>query len=107
MKLLLLLFSSSIVLTSCRKPHQYKACFSTTKDTFSVGEKVTFANCSQFDGGITNCLWDFGEGPPSRKSSIGHDDITFNFTYPGNKTISLLIGEKENQSDTLKVIFIK
>jgi|688.fasta_scaffold2094886_1 hypothetical protein len=96
-----------LFLVSCTKPYKYKACFTTTKDTFAVGETVVFKNCSDFDGGYTGCFWELGEGPPSRRNSQYLEDVQYEYTYSGVKTISLLIGEKENGDEFTKVIIIK
>lgn len=102
-----LLFSLASFWLSCTKPYKYKACFTTTKDTFAVGETVVFKNCSDFDGGYTIGLWDLGEGPPSRRNSQYLEDVQYAYTYSGVKTISLLIGEKENADEFIKVIIVK
>ncbi len=102
-----LLFSLASFWVSCTKPYKYKACFTTTKDTFAVGETVVFKNCSDFDGGYTNGLWDLGEGPPSRSYSQYLEDVQYTYTYSGVKTTSLLIGEKENGDKFIKVIIVK
>ena len=104
---LILIIVLSTLLIACNKPYNYKACFTTTKDTFSIGEKVIFTNCSNFDGGFTNCLWDFGEGPPSKANSIGNAAASYTFTYSGNKTVVLLIGEKENESEAIQVLYVR
>jgi len=94
---LILIIVLSTLLIACNKPYNYKACFTTTKDTFSIGEKVIF----------TNCLWDFGEGPPSKANSIGNAAASYTFTYSGNKTVVLLIGEKENESEAIQVLYVR
>ncbi len=92
---------------SCSKSYNYNACFITSKDTFTVGEVVTFTNCSKFDGGTELCYWDFAEGTPSKMNSNGLAPINYTFTTTGTKIVLLIIGEKECGSDTSKKIFIK
>ena len=91
---------------SCDKPN-YKACFTTQKDTFSVNDTVWFKNCSDFDKGETMCNWNFGENPSSIGSSMSNDSIYYIYNLIGYKLVQLRIGEKENMSMVEKTILIQ
>lgn len=97
---------SYLSLASCNKP-KYNACFTTSKDTYSVNEKVVFKNCSDFDGGFTICQWNFDDNPVGVANSNGLDSVSYSYTQKGLKKIVLRIGEKENDSQAEKVIEIK
>jgi PKD repeat protein len=91
---------------SCNK-RNYKACFTTTHQVYSINEQIVFANCSNFDGGFTNCQWNFNDSTNGITYSNGLDSVTHTYTQKGFKTIKLLIGEKENGSESEKIIEIK
>ena len=91
---------------SCDKPN-YKSCFTTQKDTFSVNDTVWFKNCSDFDKGETMCNWNFGENPSSIGNSINNDSIYYIYNLIGYKLVQLRIGEKENMSLVEKTILIQ
>ena len=93
---------------SCIKNnYNYKACFTTNKDTFQVNEKIWFKNCSLFDGGSTICLWNFGEAPNNIANSNNLDSISFTYTSTGFKNIILVVGDKENNDEIQKSILIQ
>lgn len=91
---------------SCDKP-RYNACFTTSKDTFSIQDTVWFHNCSDFDKGETMCNWNFGENPSSIGSSMNNDSIYYIYDLIGYKLVQLRIGEKENMSMVEKTILIQ
>lgn len=95
-----------ITLVSCNKPN-YKACFTTQKDTFSLNDTVWFNNCSDFDKGEKLCNWNFGENPSSIGNSINNDSIYYIYNLIGYKLVQLRIGEKENMSLVEKTILIQ
>ncbi len=97
---LILVFS----LWGCKK-HTYSACFNMDKSTISVGDSVVLSNCSNFDGGYTECLWDFGDG--KSEFSNGTDVIKHQYNTLGQFEVKLTIGEKENSSVVSKAIIVK
>ena len=92
---------------SCNKPH-YKACFTTSKDSFAVGEKVWFYNCSDFDGASQQnaCQWQFENNQTQLIVSSGLDSISWTYSTPGIKNPSLSTGTKENADNASKTIVV-
>ena len=88
----------------CKK-HTYSACFNTDKSSISVGDSVILTNCSNFDGGYTECLWDFGDG--KSEYSKGTAVIKHPYNTPGQFEIKLTIGEKENNSEFIKTVIVQ
>lgn len=70
-----------------------------------VGDSVTLKNCSFYDGGFTNCYWDFGDGEGVYSS--GNKSIKHAYTYADEFNITLSIGEKENTSAVSKAIIVE
>jgi|694.fasta_scaffold07837_11 hypothetical protein len=106
MKNKVLLVVILLAIISCNRK-KYKACFTTSKDVYSVNEKVVCKNCSDFDGGFTNCLWDFSDSASGVIYNSGLDSVTYTYTQKGLKRIKLRIGEKENGSEAENTIEIK
>jgi PKD repeat protein len=88
----------------CKKNHQYKSCFNPDRITASVGQTITFTNCSNYDSGYTSALWNFGDG--STQNSKGAESVQHSYSAPGTYQIILNIGEKENDSRQTKTITI-
>lgn len=100
---------SLIILTlslwGCEKKRKYTACFTMDKSTIAAGDSVTLTNCSNFDGGYTECIWDFGDG--KSEFSKGTDVIKHQYNTLGQFEIKLTIGEKENASGVSKAIIVE
>jgi hypothetical protein len=93
---------------SCRKPH-YRACFTTSKDTFLVGENIWFYNCSDYDGGSTQntARWVFEPDQTELIVTSDHDSISWVYNSAGVKNPKLSTGTKENADAITKQIIIK
>jgi PKD repeat protein len=102
--LILALTIFSLNFVSCKK-HRYKACLTVDKSTVSVGETVTCTNCSDFDGGYTDCHWTFGDG--NNTYTKGQASVTHSFSSTGQFEIRLTVGEKENNSEQTKTITVQ
>ena len=95
-----------LILFSCHKEQGTKqlsgpvtACFTCPKDTFYVGDTVSFGNCSL---NADTFLYLFGDGGSSSLHSPMHI-----FAQSGSYVVSLRVA-KQNQSNTIsKTIFIK
>ncbi len=83
----------------CNKP-KYKACFSTEKEQYAIGETVKFENCSDFNGGLDGCLWVFGDG--NQKNTFGNESVEHTYQEKGIYTVKLWIGLKEGPADEIK-----
>lgn len=95
---LYLIFAFGLILLSfgsCKK-HHYKACISVNESIINVGDTVIFTNCSDFDGGYTDCHWTFGDGKDTYTK--GQENAMHSYSSAGNFEIQLTIGEKENVS---------
>lgn|SRR5690554_565805 len=98
-----------ISLFSCNKKYEYKACFTTEKELYSVGEEIVFNNCSTYKGEKKGykygVQWIMGDGQV--RGSFNNDPITYVFNYPGEYVVKLKIGKKEGPTDeTEKLITI-
>ncbi|MCC7333221.1 MAG: PKD domain-containing protein [Flavobacteriales bacterium] len=94
----------SLTFISCKK-HRYKACFTVDKSTIAVGDTVIFTNCSDFDGGYTDCHWTFGDSKDAYAK--GQASITHSYSSAGQFEIRLRVGEKENSSEQTKTITVQ
>ncbi len=95
----------SLSFLSCKKPH-YKACFTADKTTVTVNETITFSNCSDFDGGYTDCQWSFGDGTVIH--SQGQSSVEHSYSAIGQYEVRLWIGEKEGPaSETITKIIVQ
>lgn len=105
----IILLNAAIFLmtAACSKP-DYKACFTTSKDTFLVGETIWFFNCSDFDNGTSEnaCVWTFEPGQTDLIVTSGHDSISWMYTTAGIKTTKLTTGTKENGDAVSKQIVV-
>ena len=99
-----IVFILAISLFGCKK-HTYSACFNIDKSSISVGDSVTLTNCSNFDDGYTECLWDFGDG--KSEYSKGTDVIKHQYNTLGQFEIKLTIGEKENSAELIKTVIVQ
>ena len=88
----------------CKK-HTYSACFNLDKSNISVGDSVTLTNCSNFDGGYTECLWDFGDGKIEYSKGIAV--IKHQYNTLGQFEIKLTMGEKEHNSELIKTVIVQ
>lgn len=93
--LLYALVMISLSFGSCKK-HHYQACISVNESIINVGDTVIFTNCSNFDGGYTDCHWTFGDGKDAYTK--GQENAIHSYSSAGNYEIQLTIGEKENVS---------
>ena len=95
------------VFAACRKPN-YKACFTTSKDTFLVGENIWFYNCSEFDGASTVNAnsWYFETDQDTLYVTSGNDSISWVYTTAGIQNVKLKTGGKENADQVIKLIVI-
>jgi PKD repeat protein len=75
------------------------------KSSIWVSDSVTLTNCSNFDDGYTECLWDFGDG--KSEYSKGTAIIKHQYNTPGQFEIKLTIGEKENNSEFIKTVIVQ
>jgi hypothetical protein len=75
------------------------------KSSISVSDSVTLTNCSNFDDGYTECLWDFGDG--KIEYSKGTAVIKHQYNSLGQFEIKLTIGEKENNSELFKTVIVQ
>lgn len=94
----------TLLFCGCRKKHHYKACFTIDKTSVTVNEVVTFSNCSDYDGGYTDALWDFGDG--STANSKGTENVRHSYNTAGTYKVILYVGEKENKSEETKNITV-
>ncbi len=103
-----ILLGMAFFFSSCNRP-RYKACLSTAKDTFAVGETIWFANCSDFDGGPTQnaAVWMFEPNQTDLIVTSGNDSISWVYTEAGLKNPALKIGTKERGDQVSKAIMIK
>lgn len=94
-----------LLFCGCSKKHKYKACFTIDKPTANTSEIITFQNCSDYDGGYTNSLWNFGDGATA--NSNDNAAVQHSYASPGTYQVILYVGEKENQSEQTKSITIR
>lgn len=102
---LITLIMAIILLCGCSKKHKYKACFTVDISSANVNDVITFGNCSDYDGGYSDALWNFGDG--STANSKGTDNVQHSYSSPGTYKVILYVGEKENQSEQTKNITIQ
>lgn len=81
-KILFSIIATCFVLFSCSKDNKVP-CFTTTKNTFDVGEAVAFTNCTKE---AEKYLWQFGDGTTSEEVSPSHT-----FKLAGMYNVSLAI----------------
>jgi len=103
-KTLILTTMTILLICGCRKKHHYEACFTVDKTAASVGQTITFSNCSNYDSGYTDALWNFGDGTTA--NSKGSESVTHSYSSPGTYQVILTVGEKENDSQQTKTVVI-
>ncbi len=69
--------------------------FTTSKKSINIGEMIQFTDQSESKNGISNWLWDFGDG---NTSTTQNPQNTFN--TKGIYTVSLTVTDNEGNSDT-------
>ena len=89
-------------LCGCRKPNDFKACFTTEKDTYSINDEIVFENCSAFNKGDENSgvSWSMGDG--TAKFSFGNESITHKYDSAGDYVVKIRIGYKEGPADEIE-----
>ena len=95
-----------LILFSCHKEQATKqlsgpvtACFTCQKDTFYVGDTVSFGNCSL---NADTFLYSFGDGSSSSLHSPAHI-----FVHSGSYVVSLRVAKQNQSNSTTKTIIIK
>jgi hypothetical protein len=95
---------SIFCLCGCKKPNNFKACFTTEKEQYIVNEEIVFKNCSSFNKGDENSgvSWSMGDG--TAKFSFGNESISHKYESAGDYVIKLRVGYKEGPADEIEKI---
>ena len=102
-KLFLVMISSMVICGVCNT--RYEACFTIDKSNISVGDTITFSNCSDYGNGRMDASWDFGDGGEAyTKSNASVEHV---YTAIGQFEVILYIGNFEHGSKQSRTITVE
>lgn len=92
----------------CYKQYDMKACFTTEKNTYSLGETIEFTDCSEIqkhkNSDNATIFWDFGDGNTTYET-IGKS-VFHSYDSIGTYHVSIQLGNPEQLSIAEKEIVI-